>query len=83
MIVCVTISFLLSSTGEEAPQGYTVNEHLIESKSFSISSISSDVDTSVEGTVFVKGREESPDYITIVAAIEIDPEDWGGVALYP
>ncbi|WP_146240944.1 hypothetical protein [Paenibacillus sambharensis] len=36
----------------------------------------------MEGTIFIKGREESPDHITIIAAIEIDPDDWGGVAFY-
>lgn len=40
------------------------------------------MNTSAKGTLFVSGREGMIEHVQIVASIEIDPNDWGGVAFY-
>ncbi|MBD0384702.1 hypothetical protein [Paenibacillus sedimenti] len=83
MIICVTFFIFQLLPKQEKPRHEPIiNENYIKSKSFNISSISSDFKTSAKGTVFVKGVDRSPNHILIVATIEIDPEDWGGVAFY-
>ncbi|CEO88178.1 hypothetical protein [Syntrophaceticus schinkii] len=58
------------------------NEKIIQVKDFSVNSNSTTLKTSAKGTIFVKGTEGVPEHIQIVARIEIDPDDWGGVAFY-
>ncbi len=61
----------------------TVNEKITQSKCFALSSDSTELETSVRGAVFLSsGKEGIPEHIQIVALIEIDPEDWGGVSFY-
>ncbi|NIK75520.1 hypothetical protein FHS15_000620 [Paenibacillus castaneae] len=38
--------------------------------------------TAAKGTIFVKGNEGKVEQVQIIASIEIDPNDWGGVAFY-
>lgn len=59
-----------------------VNDDLIQVKTFSVSSDSTQLNTSAKGAIFVKGTEDVPEQIQIVAQIEVDPDDWGGVAFY-
>ena len=35
-----------------------------------------------EGTIFVEGEKGQINHIKIVAHVDIDPTDWGGVAFY-
>ena len=65
---------------ENSYDGTNVNEDVIQIKNFSINSESSDVNTWAKGTIFVKGAGGVPEHVQIVAFIEIDPGDWGGVS---
>ena len=60
----------------------TANEGIIQIQSFNISSDSVEQKTSAEGTLFVKGKEGMAIEIQVVARIEVDSDDWGGVAFY-
>lgn len=56
------------------------NEGIISSKDFCVRSDSTGLNTSAIGTIYVE-KDESNNYTAqIVAWIEIDPMDWGGVA---
>jgi hypothetical protein len=59
------------------------NEHIIAVKEFYVSADSADLDTSVRGTVFIDGDSNGkPARATIVAWMETDPRDWGGITFY-
>lgn|GEM_PF-915702 len=60
----------------------TANENIILTKGFNVNSESTDMNTAVKGTIFMKGSDGLPEHIQIVACMEIDPDDWGGVAIY-
>jgi hypothetical protein len=59
----------------------TTNENIIQSKDFYVDSVSTELETSVRGTVFLSGKEGIPENAQIVALIDIDPDDWGGVGI--
>ncbi len=59
-----------------------VNESIVQTSGFSISSDSTEMNTSAKGTVFVKGVDGIVQHIQIIAWIEIDPNDWGGISFY-
>ena len=59
-----------------------INEKIIQSKSFIVNSESTEFETSVRGTVFISGTKGIPEHAQIVAFIEIDPKDLGGVSFY-
>ena len=58
------------------------NENIIKMKSFSINSDSTEMNTSAKGTIYLKEVEGILKNIKIIAWIEIDPNDWGGVTFY-
>lgn len=58
------------------------NVNYINSAGFSIRADSTNQETSAKGTIFVEGKEGIADRISIVAAIDIDSNDWGGVSFY-
>ncbi len=58
------------------------NQNIIQCKGFHVSSESTDLETSVRGTIFLSGSHREPDHAYIVAWVEIDPNDWGGVVFY-
>ncbi|EHQ35229.1 hypothetical protein [Methanoplanus limicola] len=58
------------------------NENIILIRGFSVNSESAGINTSAKGTVFIRGSEGVPENVQIVAGVEIDPGDWGGVAFY-
>ncbi|WP_433708383.1 hypothetical protein [Paenibacillus illinoisensis] len=60
----------------------TVNGNIVQVRSFHLRSDSTHLKTSTKGSVFVKGEHGQFEQIQIVAEIEIDPLDWGGVAFY-
>jgi hypothetical protein len=59
-----------------------VNKNIISQRGFNVSSDSTVLNTSAKGTVFIKELEGKPEEVQIVAFIEIDPNDWGGVSFY-
>lgn len=59
-----------------------VNKNIILQRGFNVSSDSTELNTSAKGTVFISEVEGNPVEVQIVAAIEIDPNDWGGVTFY-
>ncbi|WP_156289526.1 hypothetical protein [Oceanobacillus salinisoli] len=61
---------------EQVPQ----NKNILNFTDFSVSSDSTELETSVIGTVFLVGKDGVPEHVQIVAMVEIDPDDWGGVA---
>lgn len=84
IIIVASVVFLGIIAGENNnPSGNTkFNENIIRTTGFSVNSGSASVNTSAEGTVFVRGSGEVPESVQIVARILIDPEDWGGIAFY-
>ena len=55
-----------------------MNDDITFVHSFNISGDSTDLNTSAQGTIFIKDDNS----IQIAAFVNIDPEDWGGVAFY-
>ncbi|WP_041613455.1 hypothetical protein [Paenibacillus sp. JDR-2] len=83
LIIGFTVVYiLLSSKQDQSIQEVTVNEKILSSQNFSLDAASSGLNTSAKGTVFVKETSKKLQTIQIVALIEIDPKDWGGVAFY-
>lgn len=61
----------------------TVNENVIQARCFSVNSNSTELNTLAKGTIFIEGADDGiPEHVQIIAWIEIDPNDWGGVAFY-
>ncbi|MBN2239075.1 MAG: hypothetical protein JW712_04825 [Dehalococcoidales bacterium] len=63
----------------KAKPGFTANEKVIFYKDFDITSESTKLDTSVRGTIFISGSEDLLESAQIIAWVDIDPDDWGGV----
>lgn len=83
LITIVTvIIFQLTSNKQKLTHNTIVNEKIIQTRSFSVSSDSTDLNTSARGTVFISGDKGIPTHVQNVASVEINPEDWGGVAFY-
>ena len=59
-----------------------VNENIIKSIDFSVSTESTNMNTSAKGTIFIRGTEQIPESIQIVTYVDIDQDDWGGVIIY-
>lgn len=57
------------------------NQKIIQFKDFRVNSESTELGTSVRGTVFLSREEGVAEHAQIVAMIEIDPKDWGGVEI--
>lgn len=62
------------------PSEYTTNENIIKSQSFYVSSESTDLDTWISGTIFLSGEDGVVEHAKIVAMVQVDPEDWGGIS---
>ncbi len=58
------------------------NNNIIGIKEFHVKSDSTELETSAKGTVFLSGEEGVPELAKIVAFVEIDPDDWGGISIY-
>lgn len=58
------------------------NEKILSSKEFQVTSTSTDLQTSINGTVFLSGENGEIDHAQIVSMIEIDLNDWGGIVFY-
>lgn len=81
-IMVIIIVFQLPSHQEQTFHKTLVNENIVQTKTFGVNSVSTALNTSVKGIVFVRGNDGMAEHIQIVASIEIDPNDWGGVAFY-
>jgi hypothetical protein len=79
------VLLILISTLSCSNQNYTSydgkNRNVIRSQNFSVNTESIGLSTSVKGTVFIKQNPEESDnsYVQIVAWVEKDPKDWGGI----
>ncbi len=71
----------LSSESPEKERYPQLNKNMLDIKSFRAASDSTDLNTTAEGTIFVRGEEGRADSIQIAVEIVIDPDDWGGVSL--
>jgi hypothetical protein len=80
-IAIVSVLFLMNINKNEANEPL-VNGNIIHVKNFDLNAKSTNLKTMTEGTIFVEGEKEHIDHIKIVAHVEIDPTDWGGVAFY-
>ncbi|CAM3305937.1 hypothetical protein HP548_30980 [Paenibacillus taichungensis] len=80
-IVIVSILFFLNFNKKETNEP-VVNGDIIQVKNFDLDARSTNLKTMTEGSIFVEGEKEHIDHIKIVAHVEIDPADWGGVAFY-
>jgi hypothetical protein len=79
VLVALLLSFCLRSNPSDNKK---INEDVIQTKGFILNSQSTELNTAAFGTVFIKGANGIPDHIQIIAYVEIDPVDWGGVAFY-
>jgi hypothetical protein len=68
-----------SRNRQDIPQ----NQNILAIVPFQLDASSVGLSTSIQGTIFVSGNKEKPNdrYINIVATLEIDPRDWGGVTI--
>jgi hypothetical protein len=83
IIIMILITTVNSGCNQELDSPDLVtNEKIIQSKDFYVNSESTELETSVRGTVFLSGEEGIPEHAQIVALIEIDPDDWGGVGIH-
>ncbi|WP_066498221.1 hypothetical protein [Abyssisolibacter fermentans] len=84
LLITIVVSILFSSChqNKKTSDKTIVNENIIQIKDFRVNSDSTKMNTSVKGTIFIEGTEEIPEHIHIVAWIEVDPDDWGGVVFY-
>ncbi|MFD2328994.1 hypothetical protein ACFSR7_07005 [Cohnella sp. GCM10020058] len=83
VLIVVIVFFLWLLTHQDNKSDETsVNHKVSHMRSFHLSSDSTQLKTIASGTVFVKGNEGLIKDVQIIARIEIDPADWGGVAFY-
>lgn len=81
-IIVLTTMFSGCNYSQDNIDDVVINEKIIQSTSFNVNSDSTELETSARGAVFLSGIEGVPEHVQIVALIEIDPEDWGGVSFY-
>ncbi|MBD2868150.1 hypothetical protein [Paenibacillus arenilitoris] len=79
-IAAVTLVIWISFRPEQAVRHAAANESVIHSETFAVTAVSGQLDTTAKGTLFVLGGEGEAKQIRIVASIEVDPDDWGGIA---
>lgn len=80
VIVILALMIFWPRFQETSEHTSTVNDHIVKTRGFVINADSTDLVTSAKGTVFIKADEGIPTHAQIIATIEIDPQDWGGVA---
>lgn len=79
IVIAVSVFFTGCIEEKKLHDGTKVNADVIQIKDFSVKSVSSGLNTSAKGTIFIKGAEGISENVQIVALVEIDPNDWGGV----
>ncbi|MCT4543952.1 MAG: hypothetical protein N4A63_10460 [Vallitalea sp.] len=81
-IIAITIIFTSCHQSKNTRDATMENQNIIDTKSFSVATDSTELNTSVKGTIFIEGKKEIPEHIQIVAFIDIDDNDWGGIEFY-
>ncbi len=79
-LILIPCSLLFSCRNNErvtAP-----NAGIINIKDFYVAASSTGLATSARGTIFISGENDRPTKAEIVAWVEVDPEDFGGVRIY-
>ncbi|GAA0343768.1 hypothetical protein GCM10008967_37780 [Bacillus carboniphilus] len=79
IIILLPVGIIGCQKETEKSEQVSINHQIIISKEFQVNSDSTDLNTSVKGTIFLSGEESAVERAQIVAMINIDPEDWGGV----
>lgn len=83
LLIAIAIIFLsvpaLSCSNDNGPSYIPPNQGVVNFKDFYVSSNSTELSTSASGTIFVE-KDKSNYKAQIVAWVEIDPLDWGGVS---
>lgn len=80
LLIAVLFVFLVQANKTESneKEATAINENVVSTHNFNVSAASTSLKSSASGTVYVKGDRS----IQIVASIEIDANDWGGIAFY-
>jgi hypothetical protein len=81
IIIIIVITTIFSGCNQQLDD-VTTNEKIIISKDFYVNSESTELESSVRGTVFLSGAEGAPDHAQIIAFVDIDLKDWGGAVFY-
>ena len=63
------------------PSEFTTNENFLKAQNFYVYSESTDLSTSISGTIVIMGEDRTVEHARIVATIEIDPYDFGGISI--
>jgi hypothetical protein len=85
LIVVSFIGLTVLSCNRPVEYSSPANQDLANFKDFSVNAGSVGLNTNVRGTIFVKGNNSdriNECTVQIIALIEIDDEDWGGVSFY-
>lgn len=82
MFIAIVFVLLFSNTNKNEANEPVVNGNIIQVKNFDLDAKSTNLKTMTQGSIFVESEKQHIDHIKIVAHIEIDPADWGGVAFY-
>jgi hypothetical protein len=83
VIIIILLMSIISGCKQDLDNSNQVitNQKIIKFKDFRVNSESTELETSIRGTVFLSGKEGVPEHAQIVAMIEVDPKDWGGVGI--
>lgn len=82
MFILIVFILLFLNTNKNEAYEPVVNGNIIQVKNFDLDAKSTNLKTMTQGSIFVESEKQLIDHIKIVAHIEIDPADWGGVAFY-
>lgn len=82
ILLVLALFFSTSCNNDKSNDENTaINNNIVRIEEFEVSTQHSESNTTAKGTVYVRGNENSVD-VTVVAAVEIGKEDWGGVSFY-
>ncbi|WP_432403589.1 hypothetical protein [Wukongibacter sp. M2B1] len=79
--IFLVVIFFLSIGEKNIDIGY-INEGIIQIQGFYVETKSTEMNTFAKGTIFVKEVDGVVKHVQIVSLIEVDSNDWGGVAFY-
>ncbi|HSW58861.1 MAG TPA: hypothetical protein VLH15_10685 [Dehalococcoidales bacterium] len=84
IITGLLILFAAMSCSNTQSSNSRVNSSVINFRHFDLNAQTVGLRTSAKGTIFVEGDIKKSDKrsVKILASIEIDPDDWGGVTFY-
>ncbi|WFA82647.1 hypothetical protein [Paenibacillus amylolyticus] len=82
MFILIVFILLFLNTDKNEANEPVVNGNIIQVKNFDLDAKSTNLKTMTQGSIFVESENQHIDHIKIVAHVEIDSADWGGVAFY-